>query len=100
MKTNFDDISDDEIEKEIEAAFPLANEYDNKASHLRRIARLAASIGYWKSWLGPPATYYESEGVNYDGHHRCRAVKFLARQRGLQIHIPVRYSTDIKEPKL
>jgi hypothetical protein len=48
-------------------------------------------MDYWKTWIGLPVTFFKDDGSGYDGNHRVRAVKYLARQRNLQLQIPVRY---------
>lgn len=96
MRTKFDGISDEQIEH----AFNLVTEnerYPERESDLRRIANLAWNMERWQCWFGPPLTFYESVGLEFDGQHRCRAVKFLARRRKVMIQVPLRYSTGMKE---
>ncbi len=91
MKTRFDHISD----KKILAVINLPTKYsDIPDSHdCERIAWMAREMATWKAWAGRPVTYYEGSGLNFDGHHRVRAAKFVATQCDYQILIPVRYST-------
>ena len=101
MKTKFDHITDDEIATELALSVVLecsnVSPYPFAKSDVHRIAYLAAHMEYWQCWLGPPLTYHESEGLEFDGQHRCRAVKFLARRKGMMIQVPLRYSTRVKE---
>ena len=96
MKTNFDHITDDEINavcvdpSQCYVDIPIHE-------HLSRIAHLAHWMGYWQSWLGPPITWYEPVGLQFDGHHRCRATKFLARRKKIQLQMPVRYDSAMAE---
>lgn len=94
MRTKFDGISDDEIEQAV-ALVKIEDRYPEQESDIRRIAWLAWWMHYMVSWHGWPVTYFEGEGLNYDGHHRVRAVKFIARRLKKQILIPVRYSCDL-----
>lgn len=91
MQTRFDGISDDKIEHAVALVRP-EDRYNDQQSDLLRIAHMAWWMNYMKGWIGWPVTFFEPTGMNYDGHHRVRAVKWLARRRQLQIHIPVRYA--------
>lgn len=91
MQTRFDHISDDEIERAVNLV-RSEDRYPERESDLRRIAHLAWWMFYMRAWIGWPVTYFDHEGLNYDGHHRVRAAKFLARTRKFQVQIPVRYS--------
>lgn len=95
MRTRFDQVTDDEIEAEVGCVSP-DQKYSERDSDLRRIAHLAWWMFYMKAWIGWPVTFFESCGFHFDGHHRVRAAKFLARRRNFQVMIPVRYSPEIK----
>lgn len=91
MRTNFDNITDDEIAEAI-ATLDHQRSYPETESDLIKIAYLSWWMDYWKSWLGPPLTYYSGEELHYDGHHRWRSVKYIARRRNFQIIAPLRFS--------
>lgn len=102
MQTRFDHISDDDVL----AAYQSATTYGFNVlpyelwqeGDLEKIGRLVLNMYYWKSWIGPPVTFFDESGLNYDGHHRVRACKYIARRLGFQIHIPVRYDPIMREP--
>ncbi len=98
MKTKFDHFTDEQIATAA-AAVDLAVPYVelDTRDDLLRIAHLSRWMRYWQAWLGPPLTYHESEGLEFDGQHRCRAAKFLARRYRLQILVPMRYDPRITE---
>ncbi len=101
MQTKFDHIKDTEIQdslceilsiKKVPIQYAICGESDTE-----RIASLAADMNYWKAWVGPPVTFFDESGLNYDGHRRVRACKYIARMNGFQIQIPVRYDTIMSE---
>lgn len=89
MRTRFDSISDDDIDRAVALVLPHER-YPERESDLRRIAHLVWWMHYWKSWLGPPVTYFSD--TDFDGHHRTRAAKYIAKRFQFQIQIPVRYA--------
>lgn len=95
MKTNFDSITDGEIEHAVGLVMPQ-DRYPVQESDVRRIAWFAWWMHYMQAWHGWPVTYFDHDGTNYDGHHRVRAAKFLARRRQFQVMIPVRYSEGMQ----
>jgi len=100
MQTHFDNISDSEIKAEIaklKGVAPVGSRVNPGEPSIWKIACYAVDMSYWRSWLGPSVTFYDESGLNFDGHHRVRACKFLARTLGLQIHIPVRYDPVMRE---
>lgn len=101
MNTRFDHFSDDDIhafsqESSKNEAWKSLTEMRSE-SDIEKIGRLAAIMYYWRSWIGPPVTFFDESGLNFDGHHRVRACKFIARRLGMQIHIPVRYDPIMTE---
>ena len=98
MRTRFDHFTDEQIEQALSVRTPVKQyEEIDQADDLARIAHLCAEMHRWQAWIGWPVTYYENEGLTFDGHHRVRATKFLARRRNLIILVPVRYSRDHNE---
>ena len=97
MKTKFDHISDDTIQDRILKmqvnGLESGSFYDGLRDDADRIATVAACMNRWQCWFGPPVTYYEDSSLEFDGQHRTRACKFLARVYGTQIQIPLRYSS-------
>lgn len=100
MKTKLDHITDKEIADmlttiDTSVGYGVAEYVGGGGNHVVQIAMLARAMNYWKSWVGLPLTYYSDDGLEYDGQHRCRAVKFLIRRFGVQIQIPVRYGVEM-----
>lgn len=97
MNTKFDHYDDAMIDEawsqiRLDCKFgPLEYETLDSEDEIGRIAWLAMSMRYWNSWVGHPVTYFQASGTDFDGHHRVRAVKYLATRHGLQLTIPVRY---------
>lgn len=96
MKTKHDHITDDQIDLAFDHVTDR-EQYHNLTKDLDRIANLAWNMARWQCWFGAPLTYFQASGLDFDGQHRCRAVKFLARRKRLQIQVPLRYSTEIEE---
>lgn len=96
MRTRFDHLSDDAITDAVERVQP-GERYPEQESNLRRIAYLAYWMFFWKCWLGPFVTVFSDKELDYDGHHRTRAVKWIARVKKFQIQVPVRFSCDPKD---
>lgn len=100
MKTKLDHITDKEIADTLagidtSVGYGVADYVAVGGGHVIQIAMLARAMNYWKSWVGLPLTYYADDSLEYDGQHRCRAVKFLIRRFGVQIQIPVRYGREM-----
>lgn len=95
METRFDMITDTQIQ-EAEGLILRKESYAGADQETLSIAELARAMRWLQCWLGPPATFFSQAGLNFDGHHRVRAVKYVARQYGIQIQIPVRYDPKMK----
>lgn len=96
MRTRFDEITDDEIEQTL-ATLKHLEPYSETDSDLIKIAHLSWWMFYWKSWIGHPVTVFRDDDSDYDGHHRMRSTKFVARRRNYQIQVPLRFSCDMPE---
>lgn len=96
MRTRFDEITDDEIEQAL-ATLDHLQPYPETGSDLIRIPHLSWWMFYWKSWIGTPVTVFRDDAIDFDGHHRMRSVKFIARRRNYQVQVPLRFSCTMSE---
>ena len=101
MLTIFDHISDWDILTEFQT-IGMSEEYSTISSDntVRRIAHLAYNMFRFDAWVGWPVTIFKEGTTDYDGNHRMRAVKFLARKWRRQIHVPVRFDPTMPETKV
>lgn len=91
MNTRFDHFTDDQIEEKLLLYHRGLISYRQDGDDLTNIACLAGSMLFYNCWLGAPVTFYQPDGMDYDGHHRVRGVKFLRTRYDREIHYPCRY---------